>query len=853
MYLNAIYLNNNNHYKKLISLRAIEELNINSNFVKTNIDNNNNNNIKFKRLSTTTSSKINNNPTNYIVLIPGLNLSMVLETYSLKNTINKLLKEKKAKIVKYNIDKNSSLTDNWISIFLGTSKFVTGVTNNLNSHNAKNNLINRYDNLFKNILNSKKTFSIYSSTYFYNNFIVPVCPEAIKTYNTYNNKHTTNDFYTNSILNSFNDMSDINEEDIYNKIYYNNSNLEFDENTSSFIDENIFNNLKFNLSSDITKDNYIIQFPGLYYLINNLIYHKNNKINYLEGSINSKLLAIDNYINYLISKLKQNDNIFIISDYKFDDNIFLNIKNKNSSYLPFIRINNLNKYDSENIIENEYTLNDISATLSTILNINFNKQNTGVIIDEILDSSKLKLDYLKLNNQIKLLYIKLLNKLGYSDKEILNQFNSYNNKNRKINTVENLINDNNNNSDIIIKNENINSNDIKQDLLLFLNTSSNLIYKKQNEYSFKNQITALIISSIYLFFVILVFQQITFLNLFQIIPKIIEYISSLFKKSKIDKNKNTSLLQIKTLLLAIISQIIYITLLTTINLIFNRNLANVFCINLYSSSNNNDINYHVYIANFFLYSIIFPIITHYIITKLIFIFYFCARNINTNNKKVNFIYFNFFRSSQNNVFYESGLACIYLFRMNTIILNAFVLVFFVFIYSINNYLFNTNSLIFYFDNNKTFEIIILINLLSAIYVFMTICVFFSYPNFTPNKQIFDSIFLLYDNKVLDLSYINIKHTDELLALNSKFTTEIINFDNQNYLFYKSKNDLSQYINSNHDFINDDLNNALILNAIVNSNYKLNSSDFSIILDNDLMGKEENINDEINKLYTKFEK
>ncbi len=68
--------------------------------------------------------------------------------------------------------------------------------------------------------------------------------------------------------------------------------------------------------------------------------------------------------------------------------------------------------------------------------------------------------------------------------------------------------------------------------------------------------------------------------------------------------------------------------------------------------------------------------------------------------------------------------------------------------------------------------------LSNVYLIVSLLYFLNFPLFNKHRQIFDSIFLLYDCKYYDTI------TCEKQALENTYTSYFINFDGQSELYYK---------------------------------------------------------------------
>ena len=99
---------------------------------------------------------------------------------------------------------------------------------------------------------------------------------------------------------------------------------------------------------------------------------------------------------------------------------------------------------------------------------------------------------------------------------------------------------------------------------------------------------------------------------------------------------------------------------------------------------------------------------------------------------------------------------------------------------------NTNEI-------KFFNYILCIQILN---IFVSLSYFYHYPHFSKIKEIFDSLFLLYDQKIIDTLDSDVQNdeeaqkcrvTNEKEALKSNFAKLLINFDPQSELFYRYRN------------------------------------------------------------------
>ena len=204
---------------------------------------------------------------------------------------------------------------------------------------------------------------------------------------------------------------------------------------------------------------------------------------------------------------------------------------------------------------------------------------------------------------------------------------------------------------------------------------------------------------------------------------------------------------------------------------------------------NNDIAYVEIIK-----SILIPIVLYLFLVKILFYFFFYSKNLGNLREKEDSFDFsvkNIFRNIKSAVLKDKSLAYIYLFR----IYNLFItLLFSMLIF----YFLNSNLFVFSDKNIKTFLIynsekksdiklqyFLNIQIVSLVYLFMQIIHFFNYPRFQKTKQIFDSIFVLYDLRLMNS--LEIEKTCEKQVLESAFIVDFLNFDSQSELFYNCVN------------------------------------------------------------------
>jgi len=197
---------------------------------------------------------------------------------------------------------------------------------------------------------------------------------------------------------------------------------------------------------------------------------------------------------------------------------------------------------------------------------------------------------------------------------------------------------------------------------------------------------------------------------------------------------------------------------------------------------------------------IFPIIVYVIYSKIIFWSIFYSHNtefkdFNTGETKFkkNFAMGNLFRNIKTAVLKEGGLAYIYLIRTYTLFFSIiFSMIIFYFVNS-HLFLFTPNdlrTLIIYNEDTMHYEYLkfwVNIQIVNLLCIIMQLIFFFNYPKFTKTKQIFDSIFTLYDLKIINS--LEIESTCEKDVLESRFILNFLNFDYQSEIYHFTTNGL----------------------------------------------------------------
>ena len=189
--------------------------------------------------------------------------------------------------------------------------------------------------------------------------------------------------------------------------------------------------------------------------------------------------------------------------------------------------------------------------------------------------------------------------------------------------------------------------------------------------------------------------------------------------------------------------------------------------------------------------IIFPLFLSGLLFRLANYIFFYAHSIeNLVKTKTNTFFFKNFISYINYaVFTENGMAYLYLFRIYNIVISVIFSLILLFYYNKYSFIFSSEDLLsFVVYQNKNTDQIKYFNFilcLQIIYLTVNLSYFYHYPQFSKIKQIFDSLFMLYDQKIIDT--LENETTNEKEALKSNFAKLLINFDHQSELFYRYRN------------------------------------------------------------------
>jgi len=209
-------------------------------------------------------------------------------------------------------------------------------------------------------------------------------------------------------------------------------------------------------------------------------------------------------------------------------------------------------------------------------------------------------------------------------------------------------------------------------------------------------------------------------------------------------------------------------------------------------------------------SVFIPVAVYLIYSKLIIwsIFYSNTLAIQQDRGKkskannfsnFNFLFKNLFRNIKIAVLKNGALAYIYLIRIYSLFFT--VLLSMVCLYLVNSHLFFFSAsklrvLLVYNPNEshtESLKFYLRFMFVNIVFLFMQLVHFFNYPKFSKTRQVFDSIFILYDKKIINS--LDINSTCEKDVLESLFIREFLNFDYQSEVFQYTANGMD-FPNSN---------------------------------------------------------
>lgn len=391
---------------------------------------------------------------------------------------------------------------------------------------------------------------------------------------------------------------------------------------------------------------------------------------------------------------------------------------------------------------------DLASTLSAIMDIEIPRMNEGSFIEELLliDNKSVeanKLSYFGLKVQSETLQLK------YLDSKLIFNFLVLG---VDINEIPAT------NQRLFDENEPLEAyyNQFKKMNIIY-NESVKQIRKKE---AGSNRFISFFICLVSLMIILTIYQQLTFANIFDIV--------------RVTKIHN---MDIQAFFTSLVVQLAYYLVFYFFSLSFLD-----FDYRLQKSENASVIKE---VSFLFLY----PIIFLFIVNRLLNVFWIGATEVQNINTKeiISFTSLNIVKPTSRMIFKNEGLGHLYLYRIYNILLNLIISL--ILFYSVN-------SKTFYFSNSPTDSYFTLLDSSSLRYLRIC-CVFLclvivnliynlinlgNFPKFDENKQIFDSIFVLYDDKLIS-SNENVTETPEKDALNSKLGQCYLNFDYQSEYFY----------------------------------------------------------------------
>ena len=169
---------------------------------------------------------------------------------------------------------------------------------------------------------------------------------------------------------------------------------------------------------------------------------------------------------------------------------------------------------------------------------------------------------------------------------------------------------------------------------------------------------------------------------------------------------------------------------------------------------------------------------------------FIAININKNffvscfySDKTTPGYMKFFYSIENSMMKDNGMAEMYLFRLYNHFISIFISAILLFLQADISFPYTndiyTNHLVYNEGNFKTLKLWNTYLSLTIIYMVVGVCDYYNFPKYSDTKQIWDSIFLLHDEKIKEFNGDKIiTETMESNLLKSDFVTKTFNSDIQ---------------------------------------------------------------------------
>ena len=208
----------------------------------------------------------------------------------------------------------------------------------------------------------------------------------------------------------------------------------------------------------------------------------------------------------------------------------------------------------------------------------------------------------------------------------------------------------------------------------------------------------------------------------------------------------------------------------------------------------------IFVSETLTFFIILPLFLANLIFRIFNSIFFYANYIENHIKTNTFFSKNLLSHINFCVIAENGLAYLYLFRIYNIITSVLFSLVLMFHYNKYSFVFSGDEYLIFvvYQGNNTNEIKFynFILCLQINYLFVSLSHFYHYPQFSKIKEIFDSLFLLYDQKIIDTLESDVLNdeeaqlsrvTNEKEALKSNFAKLLINFDPQSELFYRYRN------------------------------------------------------------------
>lgn len=322
---------------------------------------------------------------------------------------------------------------------------------------------------------------------------------------------------------------------------------------------------------------------------------------------------------------------------------------------------------------------------------------------------------------------------------------------------------------------NITTNSTLSDILFLLNANerqyNKILYSMYKLEKANNKLFSIVIAILILCFVYLVIQYVTFLNIIKL---------SLFFSSS--------------------SKIKFLPLISSfISLI-------VFYLVLFFSTFINDCYGNNSIVKILISSIIIPYVVAAVLKKITSVILVCSlkeEKLQINRISNNYIFrLNLLLKDINHVVLkENGLGAFYIFCIADFFICLIILMILFCLSVESSFLFSSNKIISFLvynekNVNSDFSLFIQYFLIATtVYMFNTLLNLFNYPLFNKYRQVFDSVFLLLDDKIAlnnnnnnnSKSDFNIIESPERDTINSAFIKKFINFDPQSeYSFINIK-------------------------------------------------------------------